>query len=96
MSKESVVSVVALTSLTSLTSWGEGKVSGTVSAPIDEAAVHALLVEINERLDQRMADYERRQAQRKAERAEFAQRRAYGLQARHAAKLARNRQEKQP
>lgn len=48
------------------------------------------------RLAEAVAKNQQRRAQQRAERAEKAERRNYGLAQRHARKLARNRQEKQP
>lgn len=63
--------------------------------PVDEKAVYDLTVELNQRLDKAMADYKARQERTKAQRAEFARRRAAGLIQRYAAKAARNRRAQQ-
>lgn len=66
-----------------------------MSNPIDEKAVYDLARELNERLDKAMADYKARQERTKAERLEFARRRAYGLIQRYGEKAARIRRAQQ-
>lgn len=56
-------------------------------------AVFDLTKELNERLDEAMAKWERRQSMRKAQRLEFARRRAAGLVQRYAEKARRNREQ---
>lgn len=48
------------------------------------------------RLESAMAQYVKKRTAKTRERAQMAENRAYGLAQRHARKLARNRQEKQP
>lgn len=54
-------------------------------------------MDVNDLVQQRIAEARRRTAARKRQRAEFAERRRYGLAARHAAKLRRlDARERQP
>jgi hypothetical protein len=62
----------------------------------DEKAVFDLVAELNERLDQAIAKNVQKRTARTKERAEMAERRLHGKASYHAAKLAKNRQEKQP